>query len=75
MTTGNNVTLLDGKVVDTASREYQIECLARFIADIPTIGKRREFIAAYEKRFTRVQMDSLLNTIKLIFEERRKQNE
>jgi hypothetical protein len=43
------VTLHDGRQVDSHSREWQIECLARHLLTQP-LESRREFLAGMDKR-------------------------
>lgn len=43
------VTLHDGRQVDSMTREWQIECLARHLLTRP-LEDRRQFIAGFEKR-------------------------
>lgn len=45
-----NVTLIDGRTVPSDSMEWRWETLARAVLRYPTIERRREFIADWEKR-------------------------
>lgn len=45
----NLVTLHDGRQVDSMGRDWQIECLARYVLEKP-LAERREFLAGMDKR-------------------------
>ena len=49
MVTGRNVTLIDGRDVDSASLEWRDECLARAILAMP-FDRRRPWLENFEKR-------------------------
>lgn len=46
---GRTVTLVDGRVVRSDSREWQLECLARHVLTKP-LAERRLWLEQYEKR-------------------------
>lgn len=45
-----NVTLHDGTTVLSDSREWLLECEARYLLKQPTVESRRTLLAAIEKR-------------------------
>jgi hypothetical protein len=44
------VALIDGSVVSNYSPEWRIECEARHVLAMPSIERRREYLAAIRKR-------------------------
>jgi hypothetical protein len=61
--TGQLVTLLDGRQVDSASEEHRHECEARAIAGLRTLDERRAWLDALEKRRGKAEADRLRTTM------------
>lgn len=63
----NTVALLDGRQVDSASEEWRHECEARYIAALPSLAQRREWIQALEHRRGKAEADRLRTTMKALW--------
>lgn len=67
----STVRLLDGTEVDSASEAWRHESEARAIADLRTLGERRAWLEAIEKRRGQAAADRLRQTMKALWEHRR----
>jgi len=62
------VTLIDGRQVDSASEDWRHECEARAIAARPTLAERREYLDLVERRRGKPAADRLRATMKQLWE-------
>ena len=66
------VTLIDGRVVDSASPEWLHQCEAQAIAALRTLDERRAWLEAIEKRRGKPAADRLRETMKQLWEKKKR---
>lgn len=62
-----NVTLLDGRVVDSYSEEWRIECEARAVTKMQSLDKRRSYLEHVEARRGKDAAEELKRLIRLMW--------
>ena len=67
-----DVTLLDGRQVDSASEDWRHECEARAIAARPTLAERRMYLDEVARRRGTAAADRLRETMKQLWEARKR---
>jgi hypothetical protein len=60
-------TLLDGSEVASDSDAWRMECEARHVAGMPTLEKRRDYLADIERRRGCVEADKLRATVAAVW--------
>ena len=63
----NTVTLLDGRVVDSACEDWRHETEARAIAALPTVSARRAWLEAVENKRGKAAADRLRSTLRALW--------
>lgn len=72
MTCETPVTLIDGRVVSSASEEWRHESEARMVAQRPTLAERRMYLDEVERKRGKEQADRLRATVLLLWEASRR---
>ena len=67
----NTVTLLDGRVVDSACEDWRHETEARFIAALPTLQRRREWLRDVATRRGEAHAERLRGAMRAIWDRAR----
>jgi hypothetical protein len=61
------VTLIDGREVDSASEPWRAECEARHVLAMPTIQRRREYLASIAKKRGNVAGLALADLVRAVW--------
>ena len=67
-----NVTLIDGRQVDSWSEDWRIECEARQVLAMPNILNRRAYLADITKRRGDVAGKQLADLVRLVWAHNRR---
>ena len=68
----NRVTLHDGRQVDSWSEEWRAECEARAVLAMPSIQRRREYLAGILKFRGQEAHDELAGLVRKIWQHNRR---
>lgn len=67
-----NVKLIDGRVVDSWSDEWRLECEARHVLAMPSVQARRDYLAGIQQRRGDKAYQELADLVRVIWQHNRR---